>query len=47
MKHPGEIRKYTDGKEKVFLPNPESVEKFGKSYETYRKLAYGIHQIEQ
>lgn len=47
MGHPGEIKNYTDGKEKVFLPVPEAVKRFEKSYETYRKLAYGIHEIEQ
>lgn len=47
MGHPGEIKKYTDRKEKVFVPDPESAKKFEKSYETYRKLAYGIHGIEQ
>ncbi|MCI8504600.1 MAG: hypothetical protein HFI67_00225 [Lachnospiraceae bacterium] len=47
MKHPGEIKRYIDGKEKIFVPDPESTEKFEKSYETYRKLAYGIHEMEQ
>lgn len=47
MDHPGEIKKYTDGKEKVFVPDEEGAKKFEKAYETYRKLAYAINSIEQ
>ena len=47
MSHPGEIKKFTDGKEKVFVPDPEGMKKFEKAYETYRKLAYAINSIEQ
>lgn len=47
MSHPGEIKKYTDGKEKIFVPDPEGAKRFEKAYETYRKLAYAIHGIEQ
>ena len=42
-----EIKKFTDGKEKVFVPDPEGMKKFEKAYETYRKLAYAINSIEQ
>lgn len=47
MEHPGEIKNYAAGKEKVFVPDEQSTKKFEKAYETYRKLAYGIHDIEQ
>lgn len=47
MTHPGEIKKYTDSKEKVFVPEEESAKKFEKSYNIYRKLAYAIYEMEQ
>ena len=47
MSHPGEIKQFTDGKEKVFVPDPEGMKRFEKAYETYRKLAYAINSIEQ
>ncbi len=46
LDHPGGIKKYTDEKEKVFLPDLESRKKFDKAYEMYKKLAYAIHRIE-
>lgn len=47
LNSPAECRQFTEMKEKAFLPQKESAEKFEKAYSTYKKLAHAIHDMEQ
>ena len=46
ISNPAEAYQMVKEKEKVFLPDPEAHERFEKTFDTFRKLAYSVHDIE-